>query len=378
LTKKYGENIIMKKIHITYLISDINKAVFFEHTALRLRERGVEISWILINSQDSELANFLEEHRFEVAYLEALSPLRSFSAIKACKALLEQWNTTVVHCHLGTANWVGLWAGLWAGVSKRIFTRHAGKSLKWNYKEALIDQIQNRLATDIVSISLNIHELLLAQGVSEKKIHLIHHGFDLQRMQNHDVNEVARIKSFYNPQSKYPIIGVVARWMEWKGIQYIIPAFEKFLEDYPNAKLCLFNASNRAEYAQVLKPMLKKLPMGSYESIGFESNVYDLYSLFDLYVHTPVDPYCEAFGQTYIEALAAGVPSIFTLSGVAREFAMDEPLATIVPFRDSEAIYEAMIEILKKDKHEVHHSPFFERFTIPQYIQNLETLYFNN
>jgi glycosyltransferase involved in cell wall biosynthesis len=194
-------------------------------------------------------------------------------------------------------------------------------------------------------------------------------------MKNHDANEVARIKSFYNPQSKYPIVGVVARWMEWKGIQYIIPAFEKLLEDYPNAKLCLFNASNRAEYAQVLKPMLKKLPIGSYESIGFESNVYDLYSLFDLYVHTPVDTNCEAFGQTYIEALAAGVPSIFTLSGVAREFAIDEPFATIVPFRDSEAIYRAMIQLLTTPNKDKTHSPFFQHFELENYIAKLELLY---
>jgi glycosyltransferase involved in cell wall biosynthesis len=360
---------------ITYLISDINKAVFFEHTALHLRERGVEISWILINSKGSELDDFLIKHRFEVAYLEATSPLRSFSAIKACKALLKQWNTQVVHCHLGTANWLGLWAGLWAGVSKRIFTRHAGKSLKWNYKETIIDQIQNRLATDIVSISLNIHELLLAQGVSEKKIHLIHHGFDFQRMKNHDLDEVERIKQSYNTHAQFPVIGVIARWMEWKGIQYIIPAFKKLLEAYPHAKLCLFNASEKAEYAHALLPMLYELPQGSYEYVDFESNVYDLYALFDIYVHTPVDLYCEAFGQTYVEALAAGVPSIFSLSGVAREFVMDEPLATIVPFRDSEAIYRAMIHILTNPCKEKTHSTFFQHFELENYIAKLELLY---
>lgn len=361
--------------NIVYIISDINKVVFFEHTALLMRARGVEISWILINSEDSELAHFLEAHHFQVANLKASSPLRSFAAINSCKKILKEWHIDVVHCHLGTANWVGLWAGLRAGVAKRIFTRHAGKSLKWHFKEAIIDQIQNRLATDIVSISLNIHELLIAQGVSEPKIHLIHHGFDLERMKNHDVNEVARIKSFYNPQSKYPVVGVVARWMEWKGIQYIIPAFEKLLEDYPNAKLCLFNASNRAEYAHVLKPMLKNLSIGSYDFIGFESNVYDLYSLFDIYVHTPVDPYCEAFGQTYVEALAAGVPSVFTLSGVAREFVAEEPLAVVVPFRDTEAIYEAMKKQLMHKNIENRHSSFFQKFELSSYINSLAKLY---
>jgi glycosyltransferase involved in cell wall biosynthesis len=365
----------LNKIKVAYIISDINKAVFFEHTALLMRARGVEISWILINSEDSELAHFLEIHHFQVAYLKASSPLRSFAAIKSCKNILKQWHIDVVHCHLGTANWVGLWAGLWAGVAKRIFTRHSGKSLKWHYKEAIIDQIQNRLATDIVSISLNIQELLIAQGVSEHKIHLIHHGFDLERMKNHNENEVARIKSFYNPQSKYPIVGVVARWLELKGIQYIIPAFEKLLEDYPNAKLCLFNASERSDYANKLLPMLHNLPEGSYDYIGFESNVYDLYSLFDIYVHTPVDPYCEAFGQTYVEALAAGVPSIFTLSGVAREFVAEEPLAHIVPFRDSEAIYEAMKKQLASSPNKTIHSAFFKNFELNTYIEKLEALY---
>lgn len=360
---------------ITYILSDINKAVFFEHTALLMRKRGIEISWILINSEDSELAHFLEGHHFQVAYLKASSPLRSFAAIKSCKKILNQWHIDVVHCHLGTANWAGLWAGLWAGVPKRIYTRHSGKPLKWNYKEAIIDQIQNRLATDIVAISKNIEDLLLSQGASSKIIHLIHHGFDLIRMKKHDENEVARIKSFYNPESKYPIVGVVARWLELKGIQYIIPAFEKLLEDYPNAKLCLFNASKNAEYAHILLPMLQQLPKDSYEYVNFESNVYDLYSLFDVYIHTPVDPSCEAFGQTYVEALAAGAPSIFTLSGVAREFVAEEPLAQIVPFRDSDAIYEAMKKQLASPPNKTIHSAFFKNFELNTYIEKLDALY---
>ena len=361
--------------NITYIISDINKAVFFEHTALRLRERGIEVSWILINSEENDFDIFLKKHHFKIAYLNASSPLKAFPTILSCVKILKNWNTDIIHCHLGLASWIGLWAGLFAGVRKRIFTRHSGKLLHWSYKEAFIDQIQNRLATDIVAISKNIEDLLMSQGASSKKIHLIHHGFDLERMKQYDFNEVARIKSFYNPLSKYPIVGVVARWIELKGIQYIIPAFKRLLIKYPNAKLCLFNASETAEYAPILLPMLQELPRESYEYIAFESNVYDLYSLFDIYVHTPVDPYCEAFGQTYVEALAAGVPSIFSLSGVAREFAMDEPLATIVPFRDSEAIYRAMIALIKnKPKNEIK-TPFFSNFELRNYIQKLIELY---
>jgi hypothetical protein len=35
-------------MNITYILSDINKAVFFEHTALLMRARGVEISNLFV------------------------------------------------------------------------------------------------------------------------------------------------------------------------------------------------------------------------------------------------------------------------------------------------------------------------------------------
>jgi glycosyltransferase involved in cell wall biosynthesis len=64
-------------------------------------------------------------------------------------------------------------------------------------------------------------------------------------------------------------------------------------------------------------------------------------------VHGPIDARSEAFGQTYVEALAAGVPSVFTLSGVAPEFIRNEHNALVVPFRDAESIYRAIKRLLE-------------------------------
>ncbi|MBL0097760.1 MAG: glycosyltransferase [Bacteroidetes bacterium] len=83
-------------------------------------------------------------------------------------------------------------------------------------------------------------------------------------------------------------------------MQYIIPAFERILKSQP-----------------------KKLPSDSYIKIEFERDLFSLYSIFDYFIHAPIDPSVEAFGQVYIEALAAGIPSIFTLSGIAPDFIVD-------------------------------------------------------
>jgi glycosyltransferase involved in cell wall biosynthesis len=61
-------------------------------------------------------------------------------------------------------------------------------------------------------------------------------------------------------------------------------------------------------------------------------------------VHVPIAIDIESFGLVYMEALAFGVPSIFTLSGILNEIPQVEKYAQIVPYMDSEAIYLAMIK----------------------------------
>jgi len=365
---------------VVYIVSDINKAVFFEHTAIMLRDSGIDMSFILINGDKSELATFLQSNGFRTHFISVGKLLFSWRQIIDCIKILRAERPQAVHCHLSAANFVGLVASFLARVKIRIYTRHAGKPLVHSLKESLLDHLQNRLATRIVAITQNTKELLLSEGVPEGKITIVHHGFDIERMMQPDAAEVCRIRQQYNPNGQFPIVGVIARWMKWKGIQYIIPAFVRLLQDHPNAKLCFFNASDNADYSRELSDMLHALPPDSYYVVrNFESNIYDLYHLFDIYVHVPVDPWCEAFGQTYVEALAEGVPSIFTLSGVAREF-ITEDNAYIVDFQNSDQIYENMKAILAKQKDpdtliRNGQEVVLKMFSLKKYISTLLTIY---
>lgn len=335
---------------ICYIISDIDKAVYFEETALELRKQGVELSFILLSSTNKTLHRFLVDKQFQVKTFEVGSLLKSGKVIRLCKNLLKEWNITTVHCHLAQANWVGLWASKLVGIKTRIYTRHSGKPLKTHWKEKLIDRIQNKLATQIIAISDNIDQLLAEQLVPSNKRMIIHHGFMLERFAHPDSTDTNRIKNQYNPENLSPNIGVIARWMEWKGIHYIIDAFSTLLNEYPQARLYLFGASDNADFSEEIQKKLQQIPARNYCVVPFEPNVFDLYQLFDVYVHVPVNPRCEAFGQTYVEALAAGIPSVFTLSGVAREFIQHEKNALIVPFENSQAIYEAITRMIRDPK----------------------------
>jgi glycosyltransferase involved in cell wall biosynthesis len=71
-----------------------------------------------------------------------------------------------------------------------------------------------------------------------------------------------------------------------------------------------------------------------------------LYKLFDIFVHTPIDEHSEAFGQVYIEAMAAGVPLICTISGIAHNLIQDKKNALVVPYKNSDKIFEAILTLL--------------------------------
>lgn len=297
-----------------------------------------------------------------------------------CKRVLKEQQITHVHCHLAHANWIGLWAAKLAGIKTRIYTRHSGEPLNIHWKERFIDNVQNRLATRIVAISGNIDELLEKQGVPAEKRVLIHHGFNLERFFNPDSEEVLRIKKEYNPDNQFPVVGVISRWLELKGIQYTIDAFHRLLKTHPDALLCLFGASDNADYSKEIKELVQTIPERNVRVVAFENNVYDLFRLFDIYVHVPVNPSCEAFGQTYVEALASGIPSIFTLSGIAREFIVNKENALLVPFRDAASIHQALLlllndQILNEKLRMKGPESVSEMFSFARYISQLKDIY---
>jgi glycosyltransferase involved in cell wall biosynthesis len=266
-----------------------------------------------------------------------------------------------------------------AGVEKRIYSRHHGSYHHEYFPSAIkYDRFINFLSTDIVAISENVKNILIDyEGVPREKIHLIHHGFDLDAFRNVNTEKIMQMRQKYLSESPYPVVGVISRYIEWKGIQYIIPAFKKLLLTYPHAHLILANA--KGNYEKQIQELLKEIPRQNYTEIVFEDDLFTLYRVFDVYIHTPINKNIEAFGQTYVEALASGIPSVFTLSGVAKEFIVNRKNALVVDFQNSDSIYDAVMELLKNESLRntliQNGQQSVEPFALNIFIRKLEELY---
>ena len=332
--------------HLALIISNIDKALAFEWIAQRLDKQKFTPYFILLNPSNSYLESWLKVHHFKVYRITYKGKYSLPWAVIRVFFILAKKNISVVHCHLFDASLVGLLAARLAGVGKRIYTRHYATMNHVYYpKMVAYDQWINGMATHILAPSqVVVDTLVQKENVNPKKISLIHHGFELEIFSNPDQKIVAKLRAKYNSENKSPVLGIIARYTHLKGIQHTIPAFEKLLKLYPNALLILANTTG--DYAHEIKTMLNKLPSHSYQEITFENENAALYQLFDLHIHVPISIDIEAFGQTYVEALAAGIPSVFTLSGVAEEFICNEKNALVVDFENTNQIYDAMLKLL--------------------------------
>ncbi len=373
------------KTNITYIISNIDKAIAFEWIADEINKNKFNLSFILLNNKaNCHLEKYLKEHQIPVFFVEYHGKKSIFSAFWKVRKLLKILKTQVVHTHLFDACLIGLFVAKTLSIKKRIHTRHHSSFHHEYFPRAVYyDKFINFLSTSIIAITSNVRDILVDwEKVRPEKVTIIHHGFKLEEFENiknkDNENRIKTLQTKYNPLNNTPVIGVISRYTAWKGVQYIIPAFKKLLKTHKNAHLILANA--KGDYQNEIKKLLQDIPTENYTEIPFENDIVALYQLFDIHIHTPINAHAEAFGQTYIEALISKVPCIFTISGIANNFIKHEKNALVVPYEDKNAIYEAMIRLLTdKNLRENLVKNGFEDvkkdFGIETYIKKLEELY---
>lgn len=367
-------------VKVTYILSKIDKALAFEWIAESFKNTDIQLSFILLNPSESALERYLLSQGIPVKRIPFQSKKNIPLASLYTYLTLRKWKPDIVHCHLFEASIIGLYAAKWANIPKRIYTRHHFL-YHWeeNPKAVKYDIWCNQWATDIITLTKNMSNFLIEKEKAQPdKIHYIPHGFKFDSWENVSEKKIQELKTKYNPDHQYPVIGVIARWVEEKGIQYIIPAFEKLLQEYPQARLILANA--KGTFKPQINALLENIPQKNYCIIDFEPEIASLYRIFDIYVHVPIGVDKEPFGQTYIEALLCKKPCVFTLSGIANSFIEHEKNALVVPYQDSQAIYLTCKRLLEEPQtaQKLAENGYYtvkKMFSLENMITKLEQLY---
>jgi glycosyltransferase involved in cell wall biosynthesis len=332
------------RIRVLTIFSDLEHSKTFELTARHLDLDRFDVRALFLNPPRANIVPLeqcftsigipTQSWRFEGRKDYAATLLR-------LRRHLKEEKYHAVHAQLMWADYLGMPAAWMAGVPNRLMTRwHATVHHREHPSGLKYDRIANRLATRIITPSLVTYRIVTEwERVPRSKVTLLSPPLDVDKFSSPQPNDVTLLRQRYNPDGRHPVIGVISRWVEWKGVQYIIPGVERLLERYPDLLLLLFNAAG--DYGGALRALLSRMPERNYRVVPFEPMNEALYHIFDVFVHAPIDEFVETFGCVYGEAMAAGVPSIFTLSGgVGAVEHMQH--CYIVPYQDADAIHEGL------------------------------------
>lgn len=319
-----------------------------EWFAEQIDHKRFDLRFVLFNSKDSELQHHLRSRGFRCDNYDLPNKLVMLPYVVYFAFRLLMWRPHFVHCHLFHASLIGLTAAKIAGIKKRISTRHHSDLHHTYHPHAVkYDLLNNRFSTHIIAVSGIVKEILTQNEYApEEKVTVIPHGLPLKVLSaDVDPERLLEIRKKYELSSDRLVIGVISRFVEFKGIHYILPAFKKLLESYPDTLLVLANAGGNFE--KQIQELLHEIPSENVRLVRFESDAPALFKCFDVFVHTPVNSTLEAFGQVYIEAMAYEVPIVCTKSGVACEVLEHKRNALICEYRDSQSIYENLLLLMR-------------------------------
>jgi glycosyltransferase involved in cell wall biosynthesis len=337
------------RIRIVYVVWYEARLPLLESVCRRSDRARYDLSFILLNRGTPPLAPLLDS--LGIPWIHV--PFRRRAHIPRAARVIwrhcRDMSPHIVHTHFMNASLAGLTAAALARVPVRIHTRHHAGPFPWRQRrpwQELYDFYNNALSTTIIAPSSAVRTALVGRNrVRPEKVALLHHGFEVDAFDTVSDDRIRALRERHAIGDAHPVVGVLSRYEETKGIQYIVPAFERLLKTYPAALLLL--APARGKYAAQLAPAIARIPPRNRREIPFEDDAAALYKLLDVFVHVPTGVAMEGFGQVYIEAMAAGVPSVITRSGIADEVARDGENAVVVPHCDSDAIYRGMRAVLE-------------------------------
>ena len=387
-----------RKIKITYIFTHHIRWVPFELVAKYIDKDRFAIDYVILNEGDP-IISFLNQLNIPCTVTSYGDYSNTPEIVKFLYEHLIRNQTDIVQTHWFAGSFAGMQAAYYAQIPVRIFYREH-PSLKYYTRHA---PNKHRLiwdcATNIIGATQSCKQGMIEDGIPDHKITLIPFGFDLNEFENVDSSRIEKLRSRYLPNHNGPVIGVAARYVRWKGVEYTIEAHKKVLEAYPNAVLVLSGThTNRADLEEKMRQAreedivapqyqdiisitekLSELPDHSYIEIPFEEDLFALFRLFDVFVHVPTNPFQETFGLVYVEAMLSKVPSVITLAGSALDHAVHQENAWVVDYQNSDQIAQGILALLSDSvlREKIINNAFVtaQQYDIKNHIQRLEEFY---
>ena len=321
---------------------------FFEDVIMRMKEEGYET--VVVTSPGKELEAFRErypeEKTIEVPMERHISLTKDVKSLWRMMKVLRKEKPYMAHSMTPKAGLLTMIAGCLTGVPVRV---HTFTGLIWPTATGLkrkilmaTDWLTCAFATHIIPEGQGVLNDLKDYGICSKPMKVLGYGnvkgLDLAKFNTNRFVDFKKNHKVF----RYLFVG---RVVGDKGINELVEAFVRLNKQYPETQLSLVGW---------FEPKLDPIKRDTLKLIEKNSNIVirgpkygdDLlieYMMADCFV---MPSYREGFPNSVMEAGAMNLPSIVTDINGSREIIIHGENGLIVPTKDVNALYEAMVYML--------------------------------
>ena len=256
--------------------------------------------------------------------------------------LLRRRRAQVLQTHLVDGSLVGLTAGRLARTPVTVMTAHHSHELPFHGRRLLWPETLCAVALShhIIAPSREVAQTLVrCTHVREDKIEIVHHGFDLARLDPTIVNG-ERVRRELGLDGAI-VFGAIGRIYRLKNYLALIEAFAAALGPLPEARLVIAGPGD----AGPLAARARSLGIGDRVVLtGPRDDVPELLAAFDAFVHPAL---AESFGMVIVEAMAMGLPVLSTPVGIAGEVIEPHRTGLLSAGSDAAALGRGLSELLE-------------------------------
>ena len=196
-----------------------------------------------------------------------------------------------------------------------------------------------RLATLTVANSTATASVLGSAG----PVRIIHPGIDLDRF--HPGTPPASLRAELAGDPDCPLVGVIGRLDEGKGIHVLVEAMARLDGEFSTARLVVVGdkGTDATDYADRLRERAAEVLGDRVRFVGRRDDIPEIMRALDVLV---VAAAAEPFGLTALEAQASRTPVIGTDAGGLPEFVEHEVSGLLVPPLEAEPLARAIERML--------------------------------
>jgi len=299
------------------------------------------------------------------------SPLTWWRQVQFARYL--RWNRfQVVHTYGFYPNLFAVPAARLAGVPVIIASiRDTGEV--WAPNKRLVQKAVCKLATCVLANADAVRNQLILDGYDERKLTVIRNGVDLPRLDRRE--RTGPIRQEFGIPENSPIVTVLSRLNELKGIQYFLDALPAVLAGFPNTRF-LIVGEGPARAGLEAYSQSKGYGRAAIFT-GLRLDVPDILRETSLSVLPSLS---EGLSNVLIESMAAGVAVVATHVGGNPEIVDDGITGLLVPPRDAHALAEAMTQLLSNPEAAAHmgsagRDRIERRFSMGRAVHETQQLY---